>query len=161
MFRYRNARKEDFQTIAQFPQNRMEYFYMFPKGAYPPDPDQLYEASLNRLLATVIECDQEIAGYCNVYDLVEQQLCWLGNVIIHPKYRGKGAGKYLITHMMARVRTELNVPELRLICHNTNTTALLFYDKLGFKPFDIVRLNDPDQQIIAGIKMFKRLDGGR
>lgn len=158
MFSYRNARKEDFHTIAQFPQNQMEYFYMFPKGVYPPDKDQLYAASLPRFLATVIECDQEIAGYCNVYDLVEQQHCWLGNVIIHPKYRGKGAGKYLITRMMERVKHELNVPELRLVCHNTNTTALLFYDKMGFKPFEIGRLNDPHQQELAGIRMFKRLD---
>jgi ribosomal protein S18 acetylase RimI-like enzyme len=58
-------------------------------------------------------------------------------VIIDPEHRGKGAGRYLIDVMTERAKEELKVTELRLVCHNTNTRALVLYYKVGFKPFDI------------------------
>lgn len=157
MFSYRNAKKEDFDLIATFPQNRTEVFYMYPKGLYPLDSEQLYLTSQTRQLTTVIEYEEEVVGYCNVYDLVEGEHCWLGNVIISPRFRGKGAGKYLINLMIERAKKELSVKELRLVCHNTNTKALLLYYKMGFKPYDMKAINDYNNDEIVGIKMTKNV----
>ncbi|QYR19636.1 GNAT family N-acetyltransferase [Paenibacillus sp. sptzw28] len=157
MYKYRNTNQDDFNIIATFPQNKVELFYMFPRGLFPVKPEQLYEVSMTRLLPTVIEYCDEIVGYSNLYDLVTGDHCWLGNVIINPRYRGKGAGKYLVNLMIERARKELEVQELRLVCHNTNTGALLLYNKIGFKPFEIKIMNDYGGNEIAGIKMKKEI----
>jgi ribosomal protein S18 acetylase RimI-like enzyme len=61
--------------------------------------------------------------------------------------------------MMKRASTELKVKQLRLVCHNTNTKALLLYNKMGFKPFDMKVMNDCSNNEIAGIKMKSELSG--
>jgi RimJ/RimL family protein N-acetyltransferase len=157
MFTYRNVNQEDFNTIVTFPENKVESFYMFPRGVFPLDPKHLFEVSKTRILPTVIESNRELIGYSNLYDLVEGDNCWLGNVIINPIYRGKGAGRYLIEVMIDRARKELEVKELQLVCHNTNTRALVLYYKLGFKPFDIKIVDDYDNNEIAGIKMKREI----
>jgi len=153
MYTYRNVSREDFNLLSSFPQNKVESFYMFPRGTFPLDPMHLYEVSQTRVLPTVIESDGSLVGYSNLYDLVEGDHCWLGNVIVNPAYRGKGAGRYLIEVMIERARNELKLKELHLVCHNTNTKALLLYSKLGFNPYSTKIVNDYDQNDIVGIKM--------
>jgi ribosomal protein S18 acetylase RimI-like enzyme len=153
MYESRGAKEEDFEMIARFPQDRKEAFYMYPRGSYPFSPDQLYEVSLTRAIPTVILKDDEIVGYANVYDWAEGESCWLGNVIINPIFRGKGAGKHLIEVLKNRAKEELNVEEVNLVCHNINTNALLFYNKLGFKPYDFKTILDYENNEIAGIVM--------
>ncbi|MEY9092786.1 GNAT family N-acetyltransferase [Paenibacillus sp. RC84] len=94
-----------------------------------------------------------IAAYANLYDCVREKECWLGNVIVAPEYRGKGASSFLIRTMMDRAKRELGVPFLNLVCHNTNTPALLLYAKLGFCPFDVSEKTGPDGKRLAGIHM--------
>ncbi|WP_235918278.1 GNAT family N-acetyltransferase [Paenibacillus lutrae] len=64
---------------------------MFPKGTYPLTSQQLEEEALRRKCPTVLTCSGEIAGYANLYDSAENA-CWLGNVIVSPAFRGRGAG---------------------------------------------------------------------
>jgi ribosomal protein S18 acetylase RimI-like enzyme len=160
IYRYRNAHDEDFAIISTFPQNSEELFYMFPKGRYPLAPDQLAETARVRKLPTVIENRDEIAGYANLYEVTEDECCWLGNVIVKPAFRGQGAAGFMLQTMMKRAKEELNVREMRLICHNTNTKALIFYYKYGFGPFDLKRMQDSRGQEIVGIMMKKELDFG-
>jgi ribosomal protein S18 acetylase RimI-like enzyme len=158
MFDYRNLNQDDFAIISTFPQSEQELFYMFPKGKYPLTPDQLQETAKYRCSPTVITFNNEIAGYSNLYDVQEGQDCWIGNVIINPKHRRIGAGTFLIKTMMRRASEEHRVKELKLVCHNTNTRALLFYYKLGFRPFDMKIMQDPNNNDIAGIKMSVRIE---
>lgn len=153
MLGYRDVTHEDFTTIAAFPQNQEELFYMFPKGIYPITADELEEVASSRFSPTVITYDGEVAGYCNLYDVNVGQDCWLGNVIVHPEFRRKGIGVFLIETMKNRALMEHKAKELKLICHNTNTRALLFYYKLGFRPFDMKVMEDYKNNTIAGIKM--------
>ncbi|SFL34572.1 Acetyltransferase (GNAT) family protein [Paenibacillus sp. 1_12] len=153
MYSFRDSNQKDFDDIAAFTKDRTESFYMFPKGRFPVESKQLYEVSLTRLMPTVIEFDQQVVGYSNFYDLVEGEYCWLGNVIIHRDFRGKGAGKYLMEVMITKAREELKVKQLQLVCHNTNTKALFMYYKLGFEPFDIKLAKDYNNEDVAGIKM--------
>jgi ribosomal protein S18 acetylase RimI-like enzyme len=153
MFEYRDAKQEDFKMIARFPQDRKEAFFMYPRGTYPFRPDHLYEVALARVIPTVILMKDEVVGYGNGYDWIEGVSCWLGNVIINPNFRGQGAGKYLIEVLKKRAKEELKVKEIHLVCHNINTNALLFYNKLGFKAYDIKTMRDFNNHEIAGILM--------
>ena len=157
MYTFRNANREDFGQIAAFPQDRREAFFMWPRGSYPFSAEALYESAVKRLLPTVVLRDGEIAGYANLYDLEEGQSCWIGNVIVSPKHRGQGAGKFLVETMIRRARDELGVREVRLVCHNVNTGALLFYHKLGFEPFGMKVVTDHEKREIAGILMKYRI----
>lgn len=158
MYAYREAARDDFDVIAAFPQDRKEAFFMYPRGTYPLRADELYEASSTRVIPTVIHMNGEIVGYGNVYGWNEGENCSIGNVIINPNFRGQGAGKYLIEVLKKRAREELKVKEVNLVCHHINTTALLFYTKLGFKPYDIKAMRDHDQNEVAGIFMKIKLD---
>ncbi len=154
MFRYRDAIRDDFAVIATFPRNRREAYYMYPRGNYPLTAEQLYEAAQQRTCCTVVlDAEGNIAAYANIYKWVEGEECWIGNVIVRPEYRGKGAGRFLIEVMKKRAREELNVNTMKLICHNTNTRALLFYAKLGFIPFEVRKQVDYDNHEIAQICM--------
>lgn len=152
MFGHRPARHEDFAIIAQFPQDAWELFFMHPRGVFPLTAEQLEEVARNRVHPTVITFSDEVIGYCSMYNVTEEE-CWLGNVIVAPHFRGKGAGKYLIQTMMQLAKTELKVKRFRLVCHNINTHALLYYMRLGFKPFDFKTMKDPDGNDVVGIMM--------
>lgn len=153
MLSYRNAERKDYAVIAAFPESREEAFYMFPRGLFPLTADQLEEAAGARFLPTVVEVDGEVAGYANFYEWEKGERCWLGNVILRSSLRGMGIGRFLIETMQTRARQELQVKELHLVCHNTNTRALLFYQKLGFRPYDIKPMTDHTRNEIAGIRM--------
>lgn len=157
MLQYRDAEHADFKMIAVFPQNQEDLFYMFPKGNYPITPVQFEEVASNRLSPTVITYNHEVAGYCNFYDVTEGQDCWLGNVIVHPEHRRSGIGTFLIDVMKTKAHKEYGAQKLKLVCHNTNTKALLFYYKHGFRPFDLKVVEDYKGDQIIGIKMFIKL----
>jgi len=125
---------------------------MHPRGVFPLTAEQLEEVAKSRVRPTVITFGGQVIGYCSMYNVTDEE-CWLGNVIIAPPFRGKGAGQYLIQTMMHVAKTELKVKRLRLVCHNINTRALLFYVKMGFKPFDFKTMKDPNGNEIVGIMM--------
>ncbi|WP_010268850.1 GNAT family N-acetyltransferase [Paenibacillus senegalensis] len=152
MYKYRDARKEDFDTIASFPQNAREQFYMFPNGTYPVQGSQLYEVSLQRHLPTVLLKGSEIVGYSVFYGW-EQEKCHLGNFVVAPSVRGQGAARFLLMTMLKRAKEELKVSELHLVCHNPNTAALLLYTSVGFVPYSVKKMKDGEGQQLAGISM--------
>jgi len=156
MYTHRSLQLGDYETLCSLPQNENELFFMFPKAVYPLTPDQIEEAVRNRLEPTVILHNNTIAAYANLYNY-DGESCWLGNVIVAPGYRGKGASQYLIETMESIAKQKLNVKRLRLVCHNTNTRGLLFYRKQGYKPFDISLRRKPSGEYIAGIYMEKIL----
>jgi ribosomal protein S18 acetylase RimI-like enzyme len=146
----------DLETIATFPQNEDELFFMFPSATFPLTIDQLEAGAKKRLKSTVVLHNEIVVAYANFYDH-EGDYCWIGNVIVSLDYRGKGAAKYLLETMTNKAKNELNVKILRLCCHNTNTRGVFFYTKLGFKPFAISKLEKPSGELIAGIRMEKEL----
>lgn len=153
MFQSREAHHEDFAIIAAMPQNQEELFYMYPKGVYPVLAEQLEEAASMRFSPTIVTFEGAVAGYCNLYDVTREQECWLGNVVVHPSYRRHGVGTFLLNTMKQIAIHQYQAKRLHLICHNTNTKALLFYYKQGFKPFDIKVMEDYEKNRIAGIMM--------
>ncbi|MGG1519419.1 GNAT family N-acetyltransferase [Paenibacillus oryzisoli] len=153
VFSCRAARPEDYPLICTFPQNAQELFYMYPAGKFPLTPEQLAAAVKERWKPTVVLADGEVAGYANLYGLVEQAECYLGNVIVAAAYRSRGAASELIGRMITQARDELNVPKLKLVCHHTNMPALLFYKKLGFRPFDLRTMKGLAGETVVGLLM--------
>jgi ribosomal protein S18 acetylase RimI-like enzyme len=158
MFQSRPAVHEDFMSIAAMPQNEEELFYMYPKGMYPITAEELEQVASNRYSPTVVIYKGEVAAYCNLYDVEEGAECWLGNLIVHPKFRKHGTGSYLIETMKNVARSAYRAQALKLICHNTNTPALLLYLKNGFRSYDMMVKQDKMGRSIVGILMSTKLD---
>ncbi|SFE14361.1 Acetyltransferase (GNAT) family protein [Paenibacillus algorifonticola] len=156
MYTYQSLQTSDLPMIATFPQNEDELFYMFPSAIYPLTPEQILKNLPNRLEPTVIMHGATVACYANFYK-DDNKDCWLGNVIVSPDYRGKGAASFLIGTMEMIAKEKLNVTKLNLLCHNTNTRGLLFYKKLGYKPFDISLRFRPSGEHVACVHMEKHL----
>lgn len=153
-YSYRKAVSADYAAICAFPKDSMEVFFMSPKLEYPRTSDQLEQAAQGREKLTVIlNEDEQVIGYANLYYQHEQDLYWLGNVIVSPDDRGKGAAEFLIRTMLAAAKKDLKLRELHLVCHNVNTKGMLLYSRLGFKPYEIVKRTGPQESTIAGIFM--------
>lgn len=154
MYSYRKATLADYSTICEFPKESLEVFFMSPKLEYPLTSEQLVQAAKDRINSTVILNEHEqVIGYANFYKQQENEFYWLGNVIVSPDYRGKGAAEFLIWTMMSAAKDTFKLRELHLVCHNVNTKGILFYSRLGFKPYDIVKRRDPQGTSIAGVLM--------
>lgn len=152
MYSCRPVTAPDFEVISTFPRSEQELFFISPKLRFPLAAGQLEEIAKERRCPTILVSDGLVSGYANFYN-VEEDKCWLGNFIISPDYRGKGGAEFLIRHMMGQAREELKMQELHLICHNINTRALLFYARLGFKPYEIGTRAEHQGSTIAGIHM--------
>lgn len=140
-YTHRPVEEEDFESIRRFPQNAKELFFMYPRWAYPVSAGEMWEVARSRLLPTVLLDEEQTAAYCNLYPAEGEEGLWIGNVIVSPVHRGRGAGSALLRIMMEKAKHELGADRLSLMCHSINTAALLLYHKLGFTPFDWAEKN--------------------
>lgn len=154
---YREVKKTDFETICGFPENPQELFFMFPKAEFPLTVNQLETAVDNRFNSTVVLYDEEVAGFANFYAVKEKEYCSIGNVIVNPKFRNKGIGKFLIKTLESIGTDKYKVSEFRLSCFNTNTKGILLYSKLGYMPYEIEQWTDKQDEVIALIEMKKKV----
>lgn len=159
MYAWRPAISEDYRTIAVFPQDENELFHMFPSASYPLNAEQLESRARERLFPTVVLHGDDIAAYANLYDR-QDDVIWLGNVVVAPAYRGQGAAPYLLG-TMERLAAELEgVRHLRLSCHHSNPRGLLLYTKLGYRPYEIGRTERRNGDIVVLVRMEKELTKG-
>ena len=82
----------------------------------------------------------------------------MGNVIIHPDYRGQGAGRFLVETMLSIAGREHKLRELRLVCHNTNTPTLRLYWRTGFVPYGLDGSADASGRNLMRILMRRALN---
>ncbi len=154
---YRAIGENDFETICGFPQSPEELFFMFPKAKFPLTVNQLKTAVEARFDSTVILFGEEIAGFANFYEVKENGHCSIGNVIVNPDFRNKGIGKFLIKTMESIGTGKYNVSEFRLSCFNTNMTGILLYSKLGYKPYEIEKWTNHENETFALIEMKRKV----
>lgn len=147
----------DLAIICNFPQNENELFYMFPKAVFPLTVDQLKSSVDNRFDSTVVTVENDVAGFANFYEVKTHQYCSIGNVIVNPKYRGKGIATFLINVMENKAITKYKAKEVHISCFNLNIAGLLLYSKLGYIPYNIEKINAPNSQPVALIKMKKEV----
>jgi RimJ/RimL family protein N-acetyltransferase len=137
MFLHRPLEEKDVPVICDMPQSADELFYMFPKAVFPLTPKQLLDAIEQRSDNTVIELNGEVVGFANFSRYDFRGRCSMGNVIITPHARSKGVGRYMIGCMKELAFNKHEASELTASCFNHNVPGLLFYPRLGFKPFSI------------------------
>lgn len=157
MYVQRNLEIIDLETISSFPQSQEELFYVSPRFDYPLTPDQILNLVKDRFEPTVVihKESNEVVAYANLYK-DEEGSFFLGNVIVSPQFRGKGASQYLIHAMIDKAKNSLKAERLKLACHITNTRGLAFYPKQGFKPFDLKISTLEDKRVIT-IHMSKEI----
>ena len=161
MLTYRSVGAEDVPIICTFPQSARELFLLFPKATYPLTPDQLNAAIAARMDSTVILRRALVAGFANIYECETGERCWIGNVIVDPRERGTGVGKYLIEIMIQIAREKHRVREVRISCFNENIVGLLLYEKLGFEPYAVEERLDLEGERVAMIHMRMIRPAGR
>lgn len=154
---YRNLAFDDLETICKLPRDEQELFFMFPKADYPLTIEQLGNTIKDRFDSTVILFNHEVVGFANFYEVKESQYCAIGNVIVSPCFRNYGVGTFLITTMEDIGKKKYNVSEVHLSCFDTNTSGLLLYTKLGYKPYEIEKYTNKKNEISALIKLKKVL----
>lgn len=154
-YTHRPARLEDLPLICSFPQSPMELYFMFPKAVFPLTFEQLKRNFDDRSDCTVFCSDENVVAFANLYDIETGKLCFLGNVIIDPAYRGKGVSHYLLQAMAEIAVKKHDVQELHLTCFNTNTPALLLYHKTGFVPYALENRIDPFGKQLLAVHMKK------
>lgn len=157
MLTYRSAQHDDFFTISQFPQTPSELYFCFPTANFPLTVSQLSATAATRRNLTVVEKAGEIAAFANFYQWQYQGCCKIGNVMVNPKYRKQGIASYLLSVMEKQAKDVFDATALHVACFNTNTIALLFYARIGFKLTSIEEKTDKNNQKIALIHMDKNL----
>ena len=153
MLSHREVRPEDVHGICAFPQSAEELFYLFPKASHPLTPDQLRAAIAQRFDSTVVLLDDRVCGFANFYVRVVSGTCAIGNVVVAPEARGRGAGRYLVETMIRKALLDHRAAEVRISCFNGNVAGLLLYSKLGFAPFAVEPRVDPRGARVALVHM--------
>ena len=154
---HRTVEVSDLKRICQFPKDEEELFFMFPKAEYPLTERQLEFAINSRFDSTVILFNNIIVGFANFYEVRESQYCAIGNVIVSPCFRNRGVGTFLINAMEDIGKKKYNVSELHLSCFDANTSGLLLYTKLGYKPYEIEKYINKENEVSALIELKKVL----
>lgn len=138
MLTHRPLTLQDLSTICGFAQSAQELYYCYPKAEYPLTVEQLLQTFNDRKYCTVIEKNNNIAGFANLYQCQHNGCCHIGNVIINPAFRQQGIAQYVINTMIMLAKRHYQAKEIHVCCFNHNTAALLLYtNKLGFTPFSI------------------------
>lgn len=155
MFLHRPLEEKDIPVICGFPQSVDELFYMFPKATYPLTAHQLKEAIANCSDSTVIEMDGVVVGFANFSRWEFRGRCSLGNVIISTRARSQGVGRYLIGYMIDIAFNKHEAREVTASCSSHNVPGLLFYPKLGFRPYAVEERQD--KHGARGVQILLRL----
>jgi ribosomal protein S18 acetylase RimI-like enzyme len=159
MLSCRPVQNSDLPIVCTFPQSAQELFFMFPKAVWPLTVEQLSLAISQRFDSTVLLVGTEVAGFANYYKCEPGVSCSIGNVIVSPLIRGKGAGRFLVECMTAMAFDKYQVKQVEISCFNQNVTGLLLYTKLGFTPCSVEERIDPEGNRAALIHL--RLKKGK
>lgn len=138
---FREATEKDFEDIANLIKSEEELFLVYPSGKFPLNVAQVKELYEARKDFTVATYHDKVVGFANLYDYLEGQYIFIGNVVIEEKYRGKGYGKALVDHMIA-LASAYKLPEIRISVFSDNTSALLLYTEFGFELYESKEQNN-------------------
>ncbi len=158
MYTIRPVTDNDLATVCGFIAGERETYYAFPDAAYPLTVAALRKFVESRSDPTVLMEDGAPIGFADLFNIKRNVQCYIGNVMIDKKHRGKGAGRRLIQEMIDIASSRHNVTRIVIPCWSENTTAVLLYTRLGFRPFDIYIKNHNDSEAVPVILFEKNLD---
>jgi RimJ/RimL family protein N-acetyltransferase len=136
-FTHRPLEEQDADMICTFAQSAEELFFAFPKADFPLTPHVLWETARQRFSPTVLLQDGSVVGYANFIKVKERGFCTIGNLMVHPGQRRKGAATRLVKVMVCKAFEQYCVRFVRVSCFSHNQAAYQLYHKLGFRPVDM------------------------
>lgn len=156
MLTHRLLRQFDLEIICSFAQTPDELYFFCPKADYPLTPEQLTTILEYRSHNTVVETNNQLAGFANFYYWQEYGICKIGNLVVNPRLRKTGVAQYLMLIMQEKALQNYKATEIQISCFNHNTAGLLLYKKLGFIPFEIEQRLDKQDNKVALIHLRKQ-----
>lgn len=183
----RDLKTEDLHFIAKFAQTPQELFFMFPAASYPLTFEQFKANTEKRIENSVFfikdqektkiildgtvndkncdridgcNVDEIIVGFANFY-MKDEGLngIYIGNLIVNPKYRNCGVGRFIVHTMSQIAQQEFPEKSLYLCCFNENVPGLKLYWKMNFKVVDILeRLDWSGKQIVTFVMKHENND---
>ncbi|WP_066505781.1 ribosomal protein S18-alanine N-acetyltransferase [Abyssisolibacter fermentans] len=78
----------------------------------------------------VVEYQGKVVGYGGMWLILDE--AHITNIAIHPNFRGKGLGNYIVEGIINRCR-EKNILKITLEVRESNHTAIALYKKYGFE----------------------------
>jgi len=127
---------DDLPVICGFAKDADELYYAFPKAKYPLTADQILPSFEGRQGNTTVVFESRVVAFANYISVAQNESVTIGNVLVDPAFRGKGIGRFLIEHMEQTAIRNYKARFCRIPCFNRNTSGLLFYHALGYRPID-------------------------
>jgi ribosomal protein S18 acetylase RimI-like enzyme len=137
-FKIRKFNLKDIDAVCKFSKNKDDIFFSFPQISYPLSKKKILQLIEKRPESYVLTLKSIVIGFANFFNLIKMEECFIGNVLIHSEYRGKGAGKYMMKKMIEIAWRKLKVKVVKITCFNNNYNALALYTNLNFVPYKIV-----------------------
>ena len=146
----RKARKEDMKAVQDLRYKLSKYEkdiglnIAVPEWCYTEVGEKDYNYFLNKQFIYVAEEDEKIIGFITGEILSKKewytvQLGTINNLYVLEDYRHKGIGKQLMQTMMNSF-IEKGIETFELYAFSNNVDALKFYEKLGFKKYNVQML---------------------
>lgn len=146
----RKARKEDMKAVQDLRYLLSKYEkeigadISVPEWGYTEVGEKDYNYFLDKQFIYVAEESSKIIGFITGEILSKKawytvQLGTINNLFVLKEYRGNGIGKKLMETLMNDFK-EKGIENFELYAFSTNENALRFYEKLGFKKYNIQML---------------------
>lgn len=153
---FRPAAEADYPGICRLVADPDELFFVYPRGRFPLTAEQLQELARTRQELTVAVDGLDVVGFANLYDYETGHKAFIGNVVVHRAWRGRGLGRRLVTHMLDLALGKHDLAATHISVFGHNTPAMLLYTHLGFAPYALEERRDPSGRRVALVHM--RLD---
>ncbi|MEE9232288.1 MAG: GNAT family protein [Nitrospirales bacterium] len=140
--RFRPAVEEDYPAIGGLVTSQEELFFVYPRGHYPLDVEQIRILARERQELTVAIVKGKVVGFTNLYDMEAKRQAFIGNVIIEKMVRGSGIGRKMIGVMLESCFEKYRLSKVNISVFSHNIPALVLYSRLGFTPFELEERQD-------------------
>ncbi len=156
MITFREATENDYSEIVNIPRSENELLYAFCSAKYPLTVQQFVEQTKDRLHKTVGIINGKTAAFADMYNIVNDDSVFIGNILVNVEHRGSGIAGKLLDYMADQSKL-YGAKSIKLNCWSENVRGLLFYTKCGYKP-SVIKKSENNGRIIAVIEMIKSLD---
>lgn len=156
MVTMRKLQELDYPVICNFFANKEELRYSFPRAAFPLEIDKFHEIISARSDPSVITKDNSPIGFADLYNIFENEECYIGNFIIDKNFRKQGLAHQLLEQMISKIINQYSVKKIKLVCFCENRGALLLYKKFDFQPVELM-IREFNSERVPVLLMEKRI----
>jgi RimJ/RimL family protein N-acetyltransferase len=132
--RLRRATVDDAADVVTFVGSAEDLRQLAPYEGYPLDEATVRHWIRERRAGFVLEEGGRGVAYGElVRDAHDEDLVWIGHMLVHPRRRGLGLGRSLVLGLMRVAEDRLNAREIAISAFADNVAALRCYLRSGFR----------------------------